>query len=187
MYMRQQPWQNCSHHWWVLDAHDVLRTTLPSSLVYRIEILSWKKNYDKPRQHIEKQRCHFADKGLSSQSYGFSSYHVRMWDVGYKEAWAPKNWCFWTVMLEKILESPLGSKEIKQVNPKGNQPWISSGRTDAEAEAPILWPPGAKSWLIAKDPDAGRDCRQEEKGETGWDGWMASSTQWTWIWANSRR
>ena len=160
MYMRQQPWQNCSHHWWVLDAHDVLRTTLPSSLVYRIGFLSWKKNDDKPRQHIEKQQCHFADKGLSSQSYGLSSYHVQMWDVGYKEAWAPKNWCFWTVMLEKILESPLGSKEIKQVNPKGNQPWIFIESTDAEA--PILWSPDVKSQLTGKESDAGKDWGQEE-------------------------
>ena len=87
-----------------------------------------------------------------------------MWELDYKESWAPKNWCFWTVVLEKTLESPLDYKEIKLVNPKGNQSWIFIGRTDAEAETPILWPPDAKNWLIWKDPDAGRDWRQEEKG-----------------------
>ena len=92
--------------------------------------------------------------------------------------WAPKNWCFWTVLLEKTLESPLDCKEIQPVHPKGNQSWIFIGRTDAEAEAPILWPPDAKNWLIRKDPDAEKDWRQEEKGTTGWDGWMASPTWW---------
>ena len=99
-----------------------------------------------------------------SQGYGFSSGHVWMWEMDYKESWAPKNWCFWTVVLEKTLESPLDSKEIKPVNPKGNQSWIFIGRTDAEA--PILWPPDAKNWLIGKDPDAGKDWRQGEKGMT---------------------
>ena len=100
----------------------------------------------------------------------------------------PKNWCFWTVVLEKTLESPLDNKEIKLVNPKGNQSWIFIERIDAEAEAPILWPPDSKSWLIGKDPDAGKEWRQEEKrGDRGWDGWMASLTQWTWVWAGSRR
>ena len=87
-----------------------------------------------------------------------------MWELDYKESWVLKNWCFWTVVLEKILESPLDSKDIQPVNPKENQFWIFIGRTDVEAETPILWPPDAKNWLIAKDPDAGRDCRQEEKG-----------------------
>ena len=105
--------------------------------------------------------------------------------VSYKESWVAKNWCFWTVVLEKTLESPLDSKEINPVNPKGNQPWIFLGRTDVEAEAPILWPLDAKSWLIWKDPDAGKDWGQEEKGTTRWDGWMASLTQWTWIWVDS--
>ena len=97
------------------------------------------------------------DKGPSSQSYGFSSSHVWMWELDYKEIWVPKNWCFWTVVLEKSLESPLDCKEIKPVNPKGNQSWIFIEKTDAEAEYPILWPPDVKSWLIAKDPDAGKD------------------------------
>ena len=113
---------------------------------------------------ILKSRHYFANKGLSSQSYGFSSSHVWMWELGYKESWVLKNWCFWTVVLEKPLESPLDSKEIQPVHPKGNQSWIFIGRTDAEAETPILWPLDAKNWLIWKDPDAGQDWRQKEKG-----------------------
>ena len=101
-----------------------------------------------------------------SQSYGFSSSHVWMWELDYKESSAPKNRCFSTVVLEKTLESPLNCKEIKLVNPKGNQSWILIGRTDAEAETPILWPPDAKNWLIGKDPDIGKDWRQEEKRTT---------------------
>ena len=107
-----------------------------------------------------------ADKGLSSQSYGFSNSHVWMWELYHKESWAPKNWCFWTVVLEKTLESPLDCKKIQPVHPKGNQSWVFIGRTDAEVETPILWPPDVKSWLIRKDPDAGRDWGQEEKGPT---------------------
>ena len=107
----------------------------------------------------------FADKGLSSQTYGFSSSHVQMWELDRKEGWAPKNCCFQTMMLEKTLESPLDSKEIQPVNPKRNQPWIFIGRIDAEAEAPVLWPPDAKGWLFGKDSDAGRDWGQE-KGMT---------------------
>ena len=126
----------------------------------------WKESCDKPRQHIKKQRHYFANKGPSSQSYGFSSSHVWMLELKYKEIWAPNNWCFWTIVLEKTLESPLDCKGIKAVNPKGNQSWIFIGWTDAEAEAPILWPPDVKNWLIGKDPDAGKDWRQEEKGIT---------------------
>ena len=103
----------------------------------------------------------------SSQSYGFSSSHVWMWELDYKESWAAKNWCSWTVVLEKTPESPLDCKEIQPVNPEGNQYWIFIGRTNAEAETPILWPPDAKSWLIWKDLDAGKDWRQEKKGITG--------------------
>ena len=114
----------------------------------------------------KKQRRYFANISPSSQSYGFSSSHVWIWELDDKESWAPKNWCFRTVVLEKTLESPLDSKEIQPVNLKGNQPWIFIGRTDAEAEAPILWPPDVKNWLIGKDPDAGKDWRQEEKGMT---------------------
>jgi len=125
-----------------------------------------KKNCDQPRQHIEKQRHYFANKGQSSQNYGFSSSHVWMWELDYKESWVPKNWCFWTVVLEKTLESPLDCKDIQSVHPKGNQSWIFIGRTDTEAETPILWPPDAKNWLIGKDPDAGKEWRWEEKGMT---------------------
>ena len=126
----------------------------------------WKKSYDQPRQHIIKQRHYFANKDLSSQSYDFSSSHVWMWELDYKESWTLKNWCFLTVVLEKNLESPLDYKEIQPVHPKGNQSWIFIGRTDAEAEAPILWPPDVKNWLIGKVPDAGKGWRQEEKGTT---------------------
>ena len=101
-------------------------------------LASWKKSYDQPRQHIKEQRHYFTNKGLSSQGYGFSSGHVRIWEVDSKERWVQKNWCFWTVVLEKTLESPLDSKEIQPIHPKGNQSWIFIGRTDAEAEAPIL-------------------------------------------------
>ena len=115
--------------------------------------------------YIKAQRHYFVNKGPSSQSYGFSSGHVWMWELDYKkESWALKNWCFWTVVLEKTLESPLDCKEIKPVHSKGNQSWIFIGRTDAEVETPILWPPDVKTWLIGKDPDAGKDWRQEEKG-----------------------
>ena len=131
----------------------------------------WKKSYDQPREHIKKQRCYFANKGLSNQSYDFSSSHVWMWELDHKESWAPKNWCFWTVVLEKNLESPLDCKEIKPVNPKGNQSWTFFGRTDVEAEAPILLLPDVKRWLTGKAPDVGKDWGQEEKGATReWDG-----------------
>ena len=137
----------------------------------------WKKIYDQPIEHIKKQRHYFTNLGLSSQSYGFSSSYVWMWELDYKESWAQKNWCFWTVVLEKTLESPLDSKEIKPVNPKGNQPWIFIGRTDAEAKIPILWPPDAKNWLIGKELDTGKDWRQKEKGITEdemveWHHWL---------------
>ena len=109
-----------------------------------------------------------------------------MWELDYKENWAPKSWCFWTVLLEKTLESPLDCKEFKPVHPKGNQSWIFIGMTDAVAEAPVLWPPDVKNGLIGKDPAAGKDWRQEEKGMTGWDGWMASLTRWTWVCVSSQ-
>ena len=105
-------------------------------------------------------------KGPSSQSYGFYSSHGWMWELDYKESWVPKNWCFWTVVLEKTIENPLDCKEIQSVLPKGNQSWIFIWRTDAEAEFPILWPPDVKNWLIGKDPAAGKDWRQKEKGRT---------------------
>ena len=142
-----------------------------------------KKSYDQSRQHIKKQRHYFVDKGPSSQGYGFSSSRVWMWELGYKESWVPKNWCFWTVILEKTLESPLAWKEIQPVHPKGDQSWVFIGRTDVEAETPILWSPDAKSWLIWKDPE-----RLKVGGEwdgRGWGGWMALPTQWTGIWVNA--
>ena len=119
------------------------------------------------------------------QSYGFSSSHVWMWELDYKESWAPKNWCFWTVVLEKTLESPLDSKKIQPVHPKGNQSWIFTGKTDAKAETPIFWPHDAKNWLIWKDPDAGKDWGQEEKGTTEDEMVMTSLSRWTWVWVDS--
>ena len=123
----------------------------------------WKKSHNQPRQHVKKQRHYFANKGPSSQSNGFSSSRVWIWELDYKESWVLKNWCFWNVMLEKTLESLL---DFKEINPKGNQSWIFIGRTEDETETPVLWPPDAKNWLIGKDPDAGKDWRQEEKGMT---------------------
>ena len=111
-----------------------------------------------------------------------------MWELDHKEGWVLKNWCFWIVVLEKTLKSPFDNKDIKPVNPKGNQPWICNRRTGAEAEASIVWPPDAKSRLIGKDPDSGKDLRASEEGDDrGWGGWMASLTQWTWVWTNSGR
>ena len=165
------------HRWWLQPRNQ--KTLAP-----------WKKSYNQPRQRIKKQRHYFANKGLSGQSHGFSSSHV--WsesELKYKESWALKNWCFWTVVLEKTLESPLDCKEIKPVNPKGNLSWIFIGRIDAEADAPILWPPDAKSWLIWKRPRCWERLRSGGEGDDrGWDGWMASPspTQWTWVWASSR-
>ena len=136
----------------------------------------WKESYDQPRQNIEKQRHYFANNGLSSQGYGFSSSHVRMWELNYKESWVLKNWCFWTVVFKKTLESPLDCKEIQPVHPKGNQFWVLIGRTDVEAETLILWPPDSKNWLIGKHLDAGKDWRLE-KGRTEdemvwWHHWL---------------
>ena len=142
-------------------------------------IASWQKNYEKPRQCVKKkkQRYHLANKSSYSQSYGFSSAYVRLWELDYKESWVLKNWCFWTVVLEKTLESPLDCKEIKPVHPKGDQSLIFIARTDAEAEAPIFWPPDVKNWLTGQDPDAGKDWRQDEMGTTGdetvgWRHWL---------------
>ena len=129
---------------------------------------------------------YFANKSLSSQGYGFSNSHVWMWEFDYKEGWAPKNWCFWTMVLEKTLESPLDCKEIHPVHSKGDQPWVFFGRNDAKAETPVLWPPHVKSWLIGKDSDAGSGWGAGEEGDDrGWDGWMASTTWWTWVWVSS--
>ena len=117
-------------------------------------LLLKRKACDKPKQCVKNQRHHFANKGAYSQSYYFSSNHVRKWELDHKEDWVPKNWCLSTMVLEQTLENPLDSKEVKPVNPEGNQPWMFIGRTDAEAEAPVLWPPDGKTWLIGKNPDA---------------------------------
>ena len=141
------------------------KITADSDCSHEIKTLTpWRKSYDQPRQHIKKQRHYFANKDLSSQSYGFSSSHVWMWELDYKESWALKNWCFWTEVLEKTPECPLDCKGIQLVYPKGNQSWIFIERTDVEPETPILWPSDVKNWLTGKDPDAGKDWRQEEKG-----------------------
>ena len=117
---------------------------------------------------------------------GFSSGRVWMWELDYKESLAPKNWCFWTVVLEKTLESPLDYKEIQPVHPKGNQSWIFIGRTDAEAKTPVLWPPDSKNWLWKRPWCWERLKAGGEEDDRGWDSWMASPTQWTWVWVNSR-
>ena len=122
-------------------------------------------------------------KGSSSQGYGFSSGHVWIWELDCDESWAPKNWCFWTVVLEKILESPLDCKEIQQVHSEGDQPWDFFGRTGAKAETPVLWPSHVKSWLIGKLWEGlGAGAEGDHRGQ---DGWMASLTRWTWVWVNS--
>ena len=146
-------------------SHEIKRRLLPG-----IKVMT---NLDS----ILKSRRYFADKGLSGQGYGFSTSYVWMWELDYKESWAPKNWCFWAAVLEKTLESPLDCKEIQPVHPKGDQSWVFIRRTDVEAETPLLWPPDAKSWLIWKAPDAGKDWGQEEMGTTlyemvGWDRWL---------------
>ena len=142
--------------------------------------------HDQPRQHIKKQRYYFANKGPSSQGYGFSSSHVWMGELDYKKSWALKNWCFWTVVLEKSLESPLDCKGIQPVHPKGNQSWIFIGRTDVEAETPILGhlmrrADSLEKTLMLEKLSAGR-----EGDNRGWNSWMTSPTQWTWVWVNSR-
>ena len=141
----------------------------------------WKKRYDKLRQHIKMQRHHFANKSPYGP-YGFSSNHVWIWELDHKEGWALKNWCFLTVMLEKTLDSSLNCK-IKPVHLKGNQSWILIGRTDAEAETPILWPPAAKTDSLEKTVMLERFKSGGEWDDRGWDDLMVSPTQWTWVWA----
>ena len=141
------------------DLHPGIELTSPELQADSLLLSHW-------INHIKKQKHHFADKIPYSQSYGFPSSHVWMWELDHKKERVPKNCCFWTVVLEKTLESPLDCKEIKPVNPKGNQPWIFIGRTDAEAEASILWPPDDRSQLIGKGLDAGKDWEQEEKRAT---------------------
>ena len=163
----------------------VCASVVPDSVRPHGLLAPWKKSYDQPGQHTKKQRHYFTNKGPSIQSYGFSSGHVWMWELDYKESWALKNWCFWTVVLEKTPESPLDCKEIQPVHPKGDRSWIFIGRTDAEAETPILWPPeeepthGKRAWCWERLKAGG------EGEDRGWDGWMASPTRWTWIWVSS--
>ena len=146
----------------------------------------WKKSYDQPRHHFKNQRHYFANKALSSQGYDFSSSHVWMWELDYKESWAPKIWCFWTVVLEKTLENPLDCKDIKLINPKGNQSWIFIGRTDAEAETPIfrhlMWRTDSLEKTLILGKIEGRRKR-------GWQRmrWLYGiPTRWTWVWASSK-
>ena len=138
------------------------------------------------RQHIKKQRHYFVNKGPSSQSYSFSSSHVWIWEQDYKENWLLKNWCFWTLVLEKTLESPLVCKEIQPVNPKGNQSCIFIGRTDAEAEIPILWSLDEKTDSLEKTLMLAKIEGRRRKGRQKINGSTASLTWWTWVWASSR-
>ena len=159
-------WGNSGNKWltllfWAPKSLQMVNAAMKLKDAYSLEGKLWPT-----RQHIRKQRHYFANKGPSSQGYGFSCGHVWMWELDYKEGWVPKNWCFWTVVLEMTLESPLDCKEIQPVHSKGDQPWVFIERADVEAEATILWPPDAKSWFIGKDPDAGKDWGQEEKGTT---------------------
>ena len=141
----------------------------------------WKESFDHSRQHIKKQRHYFADKDPSSQGYGFSSSHVWMWDLDYKESWALNNWCFWTVVLEKTLESPLDCKEIQPVYPKGSHSWIFIERSNAEAETPILWATWCEELTDLKRPWSWEKLKGGREGDyRGWDGWMASPTELSW-------
>ena len=170
--MGKQWKQWLSLFFWAPKSLQMVTAAMKLKDVYSLEGKLWP-----PQQHIKKQRHYFAYKGLSSQGCGFSSGHVWMWELNYEESWAPKNWHFWTLVLEKTLESSLDCKKIQPVHPKENQSWIFTGRTDAEAETPILRPPDGKNWVIGKDSDAGKSWRQEEKGITeeemvGWHHWL---------------
>ena len=140
-----------------------------------------------PRQRIKKQRHYFVNKGPSSQGYGFSSGLVWMWESNCEESWALKNWCFWTVVLEKTLESPWDCKEIQPVHPKGDQSWIFTEGLILKLKLQLtLATPHAKNWLIGKHPDGWEELGAGREGDDrGWDGWMASPTRWTWMWVNS--
>ena len=177
---------------WTPSASSLYRTLGSCGCGTSLEemLAPWKKSYDKPKQHIKKQRHYFTNRGPSSQSYGFSSSHVWMWELGHKKSWAPKNWCFWTVVLGKTLESPWYCKEIQPVLSKGDQSWVFFGRTDVKAETPILWPPDAKNWLTGKDPVLGKIKGRRRRGRQrmrGLDGItnlmeMSLSKLWDWWW-----
>ena len=146
----------------------------------------WKESYDQPRYNIEKQRHYFAKKGPSSQGYGFSCGHVWMWELDCEESWVLKNWCFWTVVLEKTLESPLDCKEIQPVHPKGDQSWVFFGRNDAKAETPVTLATSCEELTHWKRLWCWEGLGAGGEGEDrGWDGWMASPTQWMWVWVDS--
>ena len=149
----------------------------------------WKKS-DQSKQHIKKQRYYFDNKGLSSQSFVFFCSYIWMWELDYKESWAPKNWWFWTVVLEKTLERSLYNKEFQPVHPKGNRFWIFIEGTADEAETPIPWPPDGKNWLredLMKRPWWWERLKTGGvRDDRGWDGWMASPVWWTWVWTSSR-
>ena len=176
-------WGNNGKHVFILGAPKLLQI-VTAAMKWK-DPWSWEKSYDQPRKHIKKQRHYFANKGPSSQGYDFSSGHVWMWELVCEEGWAPKNWCFWTVVLEKTLESPLDCKEIQPIRSEGDQPWDFFGGNDAEAETPVLWPPHVKCWLIGKDSDVGRDWKQEENGTTEdemaeWHHWLnGCESEWT--------
>ena len=151
-----------------------------------LQLTPWKERYDQPRQHIEKQRHYFANKGPSSQGYGFSSGHVWMWELDREESWASKNWCFWTVLLEKTLESPLDCKEIQPVHLKGDESWVFIGRTDAEAETPNTLATLCEELTHWKRPWCWEGLGAGGEGDhRGWDGWMASPTRWACFSVNS--
>ena len=156
-------------------SHEVRWLLLGRRVMTNLDRVSWK------------QRHYSADSGLYSQGYGLPSGHIRLWELDHEEGRALNNWCLWTVVLEKTPESPLDSKEIKPDNLKGDQPWIFTVRTDAEAEAPVFWSSDANRQLIGKVPDARKVWRQKKRIVRGWVGWMASLMQWTRTWANSRR
>ena len=156
-------------------SHQIKKTVAP-----------WKKSYDQPRQHIKKQRHYFVNKGPYSQSYGFSGSHIWIGELGQKESWAPKNWCFWTVLLEKTFESPSDYKEIQPVHPRGDQSWVFIGRNDAKAETPVLAHLMQRADSFEKILMLRKIERRRRRDSRGWDGWMASLTPWTWVWASSR-
>ena len=153
--------ETVANFFWAPKSLQMVTAAMKLKDAYSLEGKLWSH-----RKHIKKQRHYFVNKSPSGQGYGFSSGHVLMWELDYKESWVLKNWCFWTVVLENTLESPLDCKEIQPIHPKGNQSWEFIGRTDIEAETPILWSPDTKNWLSGKDPDSGKDRRWEEKGIT---------------------